>query len=108
MNMSTTKFYRILSFNDSQLAKFKKSIPLTVLPIIAKLSSKVRIVCTHITYITGIAQEILFLPNRFLIKYRFTFPIFLAQNHLALLKNRFLKKMLLKKSKNPVAFSSQN
>ena len=30
--------------------------------------------------------------------------MFLAQNHLALLKDRFLKEMLLKKEQKPVAF----
>ena len=37
----------------------------------------------------------------FSVKYRFSFPIlrFLPQNHLALLKDRFLKKMLLKRAK---------
>ena len=33
------------------------------------------------------------------------FCVFLPQTHLALLKDRFLKKMLLKKSKNPSTFS---
>ena len=44
--------------------------------------------------------------NRFSVKYRFPFPIlcFLPQNHLALLKDRFLKKMLLKRTKKPSSF----
>ena len=51
------------------------------------------------------AHHISFLLNQFLVKYRFPFPIlrFLPQNHLALLKDRFLKKMLLKEYK-PDAF----
>ena len=37
----------------------------------------------------------LFLPSRILVNYKFPFPSlrFLAQNHLALLKDRFLKKV---------------
>ena len=37
----------------------------------------------------------------FLVKYRLPFPIlrFLPQNHLASLKDRFLKKMLIKRAK---------
>ena len=48
-------------------------------------------------------HHISFLLNRISIKYRFPFPIscFLSQNQL--LKDRFLKKMLLKRAK-PVAF----
>ena len=48
---------------------------------------------------------ILFLINRFLVKYRFPFPIlrFLPLNHVALPKDQFLKKMLLKRAK-PVSF----
>ena len=47
------------------------------------------------------AQHITFQFNRFLVKYRFPFPIlrFLPQNHLASLKDRFLKKMLIKRAK---------
>ena len=39
--------------------------------------------------------------NQFSVKYRFPFPIlrFLPQNHLASLKDRFLKKMLIKRAK---------
>ena len=47
------------------------------------------------------AHHISFLLNQFSVKYRFPFPIlhFVPQNHLALLKDRFLKKMLLKRAK---------
>ena len=47
------------------------------------------------------AHHISFLLNRFSVKYRFLFPIlrFLPQNHLTLLKDRFLKKLLLKRAK---------
>ena len=47
------------------------------------------------------AQHITFQLNQFLVKYRFPFPIlrFLPQNHLASLKDRFLKKMLIKRAK---------
>ena len=46
-------------------------------------------------------QQISFLLKRFLVEYRFLFRIlrFLAQNHLALLKDRFCKKMLIKRAK---------
>ena len=45
--------------------------------------------------------HILFLLNQFLVKYRLPFPNmrFLPQNHLALLKDRFHKKMLIKRAK---------
>ena len=50
----------------------------------------------HILLWLSGAHHISFLFNRFLVKYRCPFPIlrFLPQNHLALLKGRFLKKML--------------
>ena len=50
---------------------------------------------------TSDARHISFLLNRFSVKYRFPFPIlrFLPQNHIALLKDRFLKKMRLKRTK---------
>ena len=46
-------------------------------------------------------HHILFLLNQFSVKYRLSFPIlhFLPQNHLALLKDWFLKKMLIKSAK---------
>ena len=59
-----------------------------------------------VTPTTGIWLRAL---NRFSVKYRFFFTIwrFLPLNHWTLLKDRFLKKMLLKMIK-PVAFFSQN
>ena len=47
------------------------------------------------------AHQMSFLLNRFSVKYRLPFPIlcFFTPNHLALLKDRFLKKMLLKRAK---------
>ena len=55
----------------------------------------------HILLWLSNAHHISFLLNRFSVKYRFTFPIlrFLPQNNLALLKDRFLKKMILKRAK---------
>ena len=52
------------------------------------------------------AHHISFLLNRFSVRYRFPFPIlhFWPQNHLALLKDRFLKKMLLKRAKTDRLF----
>ena len=52
------------------------------------------------------AHHISFLLNQSSVKDRFPFPIlhFLPQNHLVLLKDRFLKKMLLKKEQKPVTF----
>ena len=51
---------------------------------------------THIIVIIWHTHHISFLRNQFSVKYRFPFPIlrFLPQNHLALLKNRYLKKKL--------------
>ena len=51
-------------------------------------------------------HHILFLLNQFSVKYRLPFPIlrFLPQNHLALLKDRFLKKMLIKRAKTRLLF----
>ena len=48
------------------------------------------------------AQHISFQLNRFSVKYRFPFPIlrFLPKNHLASLKDRFLKKILIKRAKS--------
>ena len=56
------------------------------------------------------AHHILFLLNRFSVKYRFPIPIlrFLSQNHLALLKDRFLKKNPFKKGKKTCHLFSQN
>ena len=44
--------------------------------------------------------DISFLLNRFSVNNRFPFPLFLPENHLVLLKDRFVKKMLLKRAKN--------
>ena len=52
------------------------------------------IICHHITF--------RFYLIDFRLNYRFPFPIlrfFYPQNHLALLKDRFLKKLLLKRAK---------
>ena len=61
----------------------------------------------HILLWLSDAHCISFLLNRLSVKHRFPFSIlrFLPQNHLALLKDRFLKKMLLKKYKNLLPFS---
>ena len=59
----------------------------------------------HILLGLSDAHQISFLRIRFSVKYRFSFPILrvLSQNHLALLKDQFLMKMLLKEQK-PIAF----
>ena len=55
---------------------------------------------SHILLWLSNAHHISFLFNLFSVKYRFLFPIllFFPQNHLALLKDRFLKKMLSKRA----------
>ena len=55
----------------------------------------------HISLWLSDAHHISFLLNQFSVKYTFSFPIlhFLPQNHLVLLKDRFLKKMVLKRAK---------
>ena len=60
----------------------------------------------HLLLCLSDARHISFLLNRFLVKCRFPFPIlhFLLQNHLALLKDRFLKKMLLKRANTRCLF----
>ena len=57
--------------------------------------------------ILSFAQQLPFLPNQFLVKYKWSllnFAFFSATSHLALLKDRFLKKMLVEKSHNPSPF----
>ena len=63
----------------------------------------------HIELWLSAAHHISFPLNWFSVKYGFPFPIlrFLLLNHLALLKDRFLKKMLLKRAK-PGGFFPQN
>ena len=60
----------------------------------------------HILLWLSDAHHIPFLLNGFLVKDSFPFPIlgFLPQNHLVLLKDRFLKKVLLKWAKTFVFF----
>ena len=56
------------------------------------------------------AQQILFPPNWFLVKYKFQFQIlrFPGQNHLALLKDMFFfKENAFKKNKHPSPFLSK-
>ena len=64
--------------------------------------------CTHVSHINVI---VICTANFVSFKSIFSYPqispsnfVFLAQNHLALLKDRFLKKMLLKTSKQPSPF----
>ena len=51
----------------------------------------------------------MFLSHRYLVRYKFHFPTmrFLSQNHLALFKDRFLKKMLLKRAKTHRLFKAK-
>ena len=55
----------------------------------------------HVLLWLSDAHHISFLPIGFSVEYGFPFPSFrfLPQNHLTLLKDRFLKKMLLKRAK---------
>ena len=66
--------------------------------------------CTHVTHITVVIFHTakLVSTESSLLKWRFHFPIlrFLVQNHLVLLKDRFLRKYF-QKEQTPVAFSSQ-
>ena len=93
-------------YNFSENVNFQTiSWKIYILPITAKsLQFEFwEFFCTLVTpmMLLSCAQQILFLLDRLLAKCRFPFPdlrVFLAQNHLALLKDRFLKKMLLKRA----------
>ena len=64
----------------------------------------------HLSLWLSVARYISFLLNRFSVKYGFPFQIlsFLPSNHLALLKDRSLEKMLLKRVKTRRLFSPAN
>ena len=73
------------------------SLKIDIFKITASIKSESKILLWHILLWLFDAHHISSLLNRFPVKYRFLFPIvrFLPQNQLALLKDWFLKKMLL-------------
>ena len=83
------------------LGQFRKKIDILSITHQSKFESKILLHIWLIWLWLTTAYHISFLLNRFSVKYRFPFPIlrFLQKIHLALLKDRFLKKILLKRAK---------